>query len=164
MLRALVGAVVVLSVASARADKFDTELTKQLKADHVPGMSIAVVKDGKVIKLGAYGVANVEHGAKVTPATRFEIASMSKMFIATAVRMLADEKKLDLEDPLSKYFDKLPPAWKAMRIRHLVAMSAGFPEDWDVIGWSDVRDEYDDTSMLAAFAKLRIKTKDKATR
>lgn len=156
MFRWLLGAAVVLSVASARADKLDTELGKLIKSDHIPGLSIAVVKDGKVVKLGAYGVANVEHQAKVTPATRFEIASMSKAFIATAIRMLADEKKLDLEDPLSKYFDGLPAAWKTMRVRHLVAMSAGFPEDWELIGWSDVREEYDDKSMLAAFTKLKL--------
>ena len=155
MLRTWVVAIVLVG-GTARADKLDVEVTKAMQVDHTPGLSLAVVKNGKVIKLGAYGVANLEHRVKVTPATRFEIASMSKMFIATAIRQLADDGKLDLEDPVSKYLDRIPAAWKAMRVRHLVAMSAGLPEDWNLLCWCDVRDEYDDTSMLAAFAKLAL--------
>ncbi|HEY5952363.1 MAG TPA: serine hydrolase domain-containing protein [Kofleriaceae bacterium] len=149
-------AIVTLSARSAPADKLDAELAKTLKADNIPGLSFAVIKDGRVVRLGAYGLANVEHRVKVTTATRFEIASMSKMFIATAIRILADDHKLDLDDLLSKYFDKLPPAWKDMRIRHLVAMSAGLPEDWELMCYCDVRDEYDDKTMLDAFAKLKL--------
>jgi D-alanyl-D-alanine carboxypeptidase len=156
MLRCVLVAVVSLYALRVHADKLDGELTKAMQADHVPGLSVAVVKNGRVVKLASYGVASVEHRAKVTPATRFEIASMSKMFIATAIRILADEGKLDLEDPVSKYFDHLPATWKAMRVRHLVAMSAGLPEDWDLMCWCDVRDEYDDKSMLDAFIKLKL--------
>jgi D-alanyl-D-alanine carboxypeptidase len=156
MLRCVVLGVVSLLALPVHADKLDAELTKAMKADHVPGLSVAVVKDGRVVKLASYGVANVEHRAKATPATRFEIASMSKMFIATAIRILADDGKLSLEDPISKYLDHVPATWNGMRIRHLVGMSAGFPEDWDLMCWCDVRDEYDDKSMLDAFAKLKL--------
>ena len=49
------------------------------------------------------------------------------MFIATAVRLLADEGKL------SRYLEGLPISWQGYRVRHLLGMSTGLPEDWDVV-------------------------------
>ncbi len=149
-------ALLLAFAAAVRADPLDRDIPKVLLEHHVPGAQIAVVRDGKLALMKGYGVASIEHAAKVTADTRFEIASTSKMFIATAIRQLADAGKLDLDDPVGKYLDHIPASWKPMRIRHLVAMDAGFPEDWDLFPWADVRDDYDDASMVATLAKLPL--------
>lgn len=145
-----------LASPPARADALDSAIHRALAASHIPGAAVAVVRHGKIVKLGGYGLAHVEDGARVTTATRFEIASISKTFIGAAVRLLADEGKLDLEDPLSRYVEDVPESWKPMRLRHLLAMSSGLPEDWSLIPWTDVPMDRDDVSMLAEFRRLKL--------
>jgi CubicO group peptidase (beta-lactamase class C family) len=125
----------------------------------IPGLSLAVVRKGEIVRLSAYGFGDLEWRAKATLDTRFEIASMSKMFTGAAARILMDEGKFDLEAPVSSYFADLPESWRTMRVRHLVTMSSGLPEDWggDLIPYNrDVVDTYDDASMVKAFTTLKM--------
>ena len=144
---------------AARADDVDRDLRAAMARDGVPGLALAVVRHGAVARLAAYGYGDLEWKTRVTPDTRFEIASMSKMFTGAAARILIDEGKLGLEDPVGKYFDHLPDAWKPMRVRHLVTMSSGLPEDWgsDLIPYdADVVTSFDEASLVAAFTKLKL--------
>lgn len=143
----------------ALGDQLDNDLKREMAAEKLPALTFAVVRSGKIVRTGHYGYANVEWQTKTTDDTKFEIASMSKMFIATAVRMLIDEGKLDPEDLLSKYFDGLPDSWKPLKIRHLLDMSSGIPEDWgtDLIPYNaDVIEPSNDEAMLGAFEKLKF--------
>jgi CubicO group peptidase (beta-lactamase class C family) len=72
----------------------DNLVTKSMKAFEVPGMAVAVIKDGKVIHSKGYGVRSLNLPAKVDENTLFGIASNSKAFTAAALGMLIDEKKL----------------------------------------------------------------------
>lgn len=147
-----------LSLRPAPGD-VDSAIRRQMASEHVPGLSLAVVRHGRIVRTGAYGFANLEWKAPVTPATRFEIASISKMFAGAAVRILVEEGKLDPEDSVGKYFDGLPAAWSGMRLRHLITMSSGLPEDFasDLIPYNqDVTTPYDDASMLRAFFTLKM--------
>jgi len=143
----------------SQGDDLDRDIQRIMAESKVPGLSLAVLKHGKIVRLSAYGYASLEWKAKTTPDTRFEIASMSKMFTGAAARILIEEGKLSLEDPLEKYFGTLPESWKGTKVRHLVTMSNGIPDDWgtELIPYSaDVTTQYDDASMLKAFQGIPL--------
>lgn len=73
----------------------------------VPGMAIAVVKDGETILMDAYGHRDVENKIPVTNETMFAIGSATKAFTALGIMLLADEGKLDLDTPLKHYLPDL---------------------------------------------------------
>ncbi len=82
-------------------EKLRLYLEAQMKAYHIPGMSIAIVRDGQVEYLAGLGVANPA-GDPVTPETPFLLASVSKSITALAVLQLVEAGKLDLEDPVAE--------------------------------------------------------------
>lgn len=104
-------------------------LKSEMKAEHIPGLSYAVVENGKIIAEGAYGFSNIELQSPVNIHTRFAIASISKTFTATAIMLLAQQGKLSLEDPINKYLDSLPETWKNITIRHLLSHTSGIRDN-----------------------------------
>jgi CubicO group peptidase (beta-lactamase class C family) len=114
-------------VPVASADELDRAIEAEMARQQVPGLTLAVVRQGRIVRLGAHGFGDLEWRARATPDTRFEIASISKMFTGAAVRILMDEGRLDLETPIQRYFDGLPDSWAGMKVRHLLTMSTGLP-------------------------------------
>src|SRR3954454_18493187 len=111
----------LLAVAlPARADKIDDYVQVQMRRQKIPGLSIAVVHNGEVVKAKGYGSANVELNVAATPETIYQSGSIGKQFTATLVMMLAQEGKLGLDDPVSKYIAEAPEAWKGITVRHLL--------------------------------------------
>lgn len=109
-------------------DKVDNLVLAEMKKEHIPGVALAVVEDGRVVRAQSYGFADVERKALVSTNTRFRIASDSKQFVATAIMMLVEEGKLSLDDPVSKYLDGTPRQWKKITIRHLLTHTSGIPD------------------------------------
>jgi CubicO group peptidase (beta-lactamase class C family) len=79
------------------------DVTRTMKLFDVPGIAIAVVKDGKVVATRGFGVRKLGAPGKVDSRTLFEIASNSKAFTAAALAMLVDEGKLAWDDPVTKH-------------------------------------------------------------
>ncbi|THC41173.1 serine hydrolase [Massilia sp. Mn16-1_5] len=96
-------AAVTTAPAAAQAFDLEQDVTRTMKAFDVPGIAIAVVKDGKVIAARGFGVRKLGEPAKVDGQTLFEIASNSKAFTAAALAMLVDEGKLKWDDPVVKH-------------------------------------------------------------
>ncbi|MDQ3180205.1 MAG: beta-lactamase family protein [Acidobacteriota bacterium] len=96
-----------------------------MKKRRIPGLALAVVQNGKIARMKAYGLANLEYDVPATTDTVFEIASLTKQFTATAVMVLVEEGKIKLEDPISKYLPESPDKWKAITIRHLLTHTSG---------------------------------------
>ena len=71
-----------LALHSTRADALDDLLSAELQKRHLPGLSVAVVRDGQVVKTAAQGFANLELGVDATPKTVFQIQSITKTFTA----------------------------------------------------------------------------------
>jgi CubicO group peptidase (beta-lactamase class C family) len=111
----------------------DATIAQVMSRMHVPGMALVVVRDGKLIKQGAYGIANEELGAPVTDGTRFQIASATKVLTGTLVMQLVQDGVLDLEAPLRRYLPDTPPAWESITIAQLAAHASGIP-DSDIYG------------------------------
>ena len=107
-----------LIVAGARAACAQTVAASQLDSiirhavadKHLVGLSVGVMQDGKIVLAKGYGVKTLGTTDSVTPRTMFAIGSVTKQFTCSALMMLAEEKKLSLADPVSKYFPKLTRA------------------------------------------------------
>jgi len=81
----------------------DEIVHKVLATTGVPSASLAVVKDGKTAYVQAYGDARLDPRTPARPVMRYSIGSISKQFTAAAILMLAEERKVSLDDPVSKY-------------------------------------------------------------
>lgn len=92
-----------ISFAQSLPPDMDAWAERTLKEFQVPGLAIAVVKDGKVVMAKGYGVREAGRPEKVDEHTLFGIASNSKAFTTAALAMLVDEGKLKWDDPLTKY-------------------------------------------------------------
>ncbi len=112
----------------ARADKIDDYVEAEMSRQHLPGLSLAVVKGGKPVKVRAYGFANVELNVRATPETVFQIQSITKQFTATAIMMLVEEGKIGLDEKLGTYLDGTPETWKDVTIRHLLTNTSGIKD------------------------------------
>ena len=123
---------------------------------HVPGLSAAVLHDGETTAI-ASGVTNIEHPIGVTPETRFQVGSISKVFTATTVMKLVEQGKLDLGAPVTTWIPDLPlthgPARDALTLRHLLNHTTGF--EGDVFMDNGPGDDALEQA-VADFGKLRI--------
>lgn len=82
--------------------RFDQAVPASLANHKVPGVSIAVITDGKISLASAYG--NARAGEPVTPATPFNIASLTKPIVAEVLLRAAERKQLDLDEPMARYW------------------------------------------------------------
>lgn len=90
-----------------------------------PGASLLVIRDGKPPIRRVYGMADLEEGVAVTPATNYRLASVSKQFTAAAVLLLAEDGQLTLDDPVRKWLPVLPDTSTGVTIRHLLTHASG---------------------------------------
>jgi D-alanyl-D-alanine carboxypeptidase len=105
-------------------------IAQQVLADtKVPSASIAIVKDGRIAYVYAYGDAHLEPRVPATPEMRYSIGSISKQFTATAILMLAEQGKLSLDDPVSKFVPNLTRA-NDVTIRQLLSHTSGYQDYW----------------------------------
>ncbi|MDI3281931.1 serine hydrolase domain-containing protein [Polyangium sp. 15x6] len=107
----------------------DAYIHAVMEKNHVPGVAVAIVRQGKIERITTYGVADLESEAKVGPETAFQIASATKLFTGTLVMLLVQEGKIGLDDPISKYLPDAPEAWKVITVRHLAAHASGLKDD-----------------------------------
>jgi D-alanyl-D-alanine carboxypeptidase len=115
----------LLAAAPARADRVDDYVREQMRLRHVPGLALAVVRDGRVLKERGYGLASVELDVPASPATVFEIGSVTKQITAACVMLLVEEGKVGLDDPVSKYIPESPDTWRGVTVRHLLTHTSG---------------------------------------
>lgn len=106
------------------AGKLDALFKPQYKADD-PGATVIVVKDGKTVFRKAYGAANVDAKTPLTPGTVLRLGSITKQFTAVAILMLADQGKLALNDPITRFFPDYPTGGKVITIEHLLTHTSG---------------------------------------
>lgn len=109
----------------------DAYIEKAMRDWRIPGLSIAVVKDDRVIYAKGYGVREIEKSDKVDENTLFAIGSITKSFTAASVGALVDEKKMSWDDPVSKYLPEFQlfdaDLTRSVTIRDLLAHRTGLP-------------------------------------
>jgi CubicO group peptidase (beta-lactamase class C family) len=110
-------------------DKIDATVREVLSATAAPGASIAIVQDGGIAYLQAYGVARVAPRVPASPSMRYCIGSVTKQFTATAILMLAEQGKLSLDDPVARFLPELTRA-SEVTIRQVLSHTAGYQDYW----------------------------------
>ncbi len=113
----------------AVAAEIDRSVADVLTSTGVPGASIAVVRDGRIAYRKAYGAARLDPRTAAQPGMRFSIGSVSKQFTATAILMLAEDGKLSLDDPVSRFLPDLTRA-NEVTIRQLLSHTSGYQDYW----------------------------------
>ncbi len=115
--------------ASDLGPKVDAIAQDVLNQLGVPSATVAVVKDGRLAYANAYGAARLEPRVPARPQMRYAIGSISKQFTAAAVLMLAEQGKLSLDDPVSRFVPNLTRG-NEVTIRQLLSHTSGFQDYW----------------------------------
>jgi D-alanyl-D-alanine carboxypeptidase len=141
-------------IPSAFSAEVDAVVEAYMKERHIPGLSLAVVKEGKVVLAKGYGFANVEHKVPAKAETVYQSGSTGKQFTATAVMMLVEEGKLGLNDKINKHLKGTPETWRDITIRHLLTHTSGIktysPSD------IDFRRDYSEEELVKKAASLPL--------
>ena len=100
-----------------------------------PGATAIVVKDGKTIYRAGQGIANLELGVPVEPDMVFRVGSITKQFTAVAILMLAEEGKLALNDPITKFLPDYPTHDHLITVEHLLTHTSGIKSYTSMAEW-----------------------------
>lgn len=123
-----------------------------------PGCATGLAQTGKPPVLAAFGMADLEHGAAITPSTVFEAGSVSKQFTAAAIFALVQDGKLKLSDDVRRYLPELPDYGRPLTVGHLLTHTSGL-RDWgevaEVAGWPRGSRLYGNDDVLAIAARQK---------
>ncbi|WP_347261658.1 serine hydrolase [Rudaea sp.] len=118
----------------------------------VPGASLLVLKDGKAVVRRGYGRSDLERHVEAGPATNYRLASVTKQFTAAAILLLAQDRKLAVEDPVRKWLPALPKAADAITLRNLLDHTAGLLDYEDLMA-KPYAGQISDAGVLALLSK-----------
>ncbi|HJV23126.1 MAG TPA: serine hydrolase domain-containing protein, partial [Holophagaceae bacterium] len=158
MLRHVLPALIAFPLLAQVPADFDAYVQKTLKAFDVPGASVTVVKDGKVVLAKGYGLRKLGEAGAVDAHTLFGIASNSKAFCAASVAILVDEGKLVWDDPVIKHLPGFkvadPYVTRELTIRDLLSHRTGLGLGaGDLMYWPDT--DFTRERVLAGAAHLK---------
>lgn len=109
------------------AAAIDSIANSALRSRSIPGMSIAVVRGSNTIIMRGYGFADLENDVPATAETVYRIASITKQFTAAAIMRLVEQRKIHLDDPITKFLPEYPAAGRKVTIHHLLNHTSGIP-------------------------------------
>jgi CubicO group peptidase (beta-lactamase class C family) len=144
------------------SEKVDAYVNGEMRAERIPGLALAVVRDGKIVKAQGYGLANIELGVAVKPETIFQTGSVGKQFTATAVMMLVEDGKIRLDDRIGKYLPSSPASWNNITVRNLLTHTSGIPDyESDSVTKKDaafinLRNDYTEDELFTKFSGLPL--------
>lgn len=162
----LVALAAFLSPPDARArgvgERVDAYVEGRMAERQIPGLAVAVVRDGRVVKLKGYGAASVEFDVAADENTVFQMFSVSKVFAGVAAMKLVEDGRLSLDAPVSQFFADAPQAWASLRVRHLLTHTSGL-QPWSAnprfAGLPDERrSELTKADAVALVAELPLKS------
>ena len=159
---------IVLSLASSAATFSQTptatpadsptvkvdQLFAQWDKPNTPGCALAIIKDSQIIYKRGYGTANLELSVPITPASVFNVGSISKQFTAMSILMLAQQGRLSLDDDVRKYVPEVPDFGTPITLRHLLQHTSGLRDFLEVLEMagrrtSDITTEKDVLDIVA---------------
>jgi CubicO group peptidase (beta-lactamase class C family) len=140
----------VVPMSDAEANRRVDDLMRSYTGA-APGASVLVLRNGKPVVRRSYGLADLEQNTAATPATNYRLASVTKQFTATAILLLVDAGKLQLDDPIRKWLPDLPDATQGVTIRHLLSHTGGLVDYEDFV--PNDGPQVHDSDVLALLAK-----------
>jgi CubicO group peptidase (beta-lactamase class C family) len=137
------------TLPGSELDRVDTFVRAEMERQKVPGVAVAVMKNGRVAKAAGYGFSNLEHKVPAGPETVFQSGSLGKQFTAVAVMLQVRDGKLRLDDSITKFLTGAPTSWQSITVRNLLTHTSGIPDyDEDML---DLRRDYSEDD-FAKFA------------
>ncbi len=121
----LISLACLLGQASAYADKVDAWLKEQMGKGRIPGLAVGIIQNGRLIKAGTYGYADLEQKTRVGRDTAFEVGAITKQFTAAGILLLAEAGRLSLDDRIAAHLTNTPAAWSNITVRQLLNHTSG---------------------------------------
>ncbi|MEO8810934.1 MAG: serine hydrolase domain-containing protein, partial [Rhodanobacter sp.] len=112
----------------AQVAAIDRYVAAEMARERIPGVEVGIYRDGNAVFTKGYGMANIEWQAAVTPTTLMQSGSVGKQFAATAVMMLVEQGKVNLDDSITKYFTDAPASWQPIKVKNLLSHTSGLSE------------------------------------
>jgi len=125
------------------ADPVDAIVRTEMEKQHIPGLALAVLKDGRVVRSAGYGVASLELNVPVTTKTVFKIGSVSKQFLASGAMILVQDGKLKLDDGVRKHLEDAPETWSGVTLRHLLSHTSGIVREGPAFDGARIQPDID---------------------
>ncbi len=117
------------TIAPELRQKIDKAAQDELAHTGVPSASVAIVKDGAIAYVKAYGSARLDPNTPARPEMRYSVGSISKQFTAAAMLLLQEDGKVSLNDKVAKYLPDLTRA-NEVSIRQLLSHTSGYQDYW----------------------------------
>jgi len=130
-------------------------LSKKWNTGKTPGLSIAIVENNSIVYSSNVGMANLIKGTKITSNTTFNLASLTKQFVAYSILLLEEKGKLLLDNDIRTYLPEIK--YSGVTVRHLLNQSSGIPEYWGI--WSLSSFQGDSIEDIYALFKAQKQTK-----
>ncbi|MDQ6769584.1 MAG: beta-lactamase family protein [Gemmatimonadota bacterium] len=119
--------VVVSPQRIAGGDELESLALRTMEKYQIPGLSLAVVRDGRLRTQRSYGLNDMELGLKATDDTVYQLASVTKVFTSVAIGILVDEGAISLGASISEFLPGLPTGWSKVQLHHLLEHTSGLP-------------------------------------
>ena len=139
-----------------RLGQVDMFLCEELRRARIPGIAVAIIHGGEVLKAQGYGLANVELDVPVTERTVFQSASVGKQFTAAAILLLAEDGALRLDDPITRLVTEGPAEWSSITLHHLLTHTSGIPDYEDTL---DFQREHTEDDLVRFAATLPLESR-----
>ncbi|WP_439882216.1 serine hydrolase domain-containing protein [Pontibacter sp. MBLB2868] len=128
------------------AEHFD-KLMQQTYCNGQPGAALLIASEGEVLYERGFGVADMASAMPITPTTNFRLASVSKQFTAMAIQLLVQQRLLNYEDRLDRFFSGFRMTGKPITLRHLLTHTSGLP-DYEGLVDDNRQDQVSDDEVL----------------
>jgi len=116
------------SITDGQKRAIDSYVKAEMARQHIPGATVGIFRDGKMVYGQGYGYANLEWQVKMRPDTLMQSGSVGKQFTATAIMILVEQGKVGLEDSIRKYFPEGPESWQGIKVKNLLSHTSGLAE------------------------------------
>jgi CubicO group peptidase (beta-lactamase class C family) len=142
--------------SAAIAPRVDNVFSEYDRSDS-PGCALGVIRNGELIYARGYGMANLDLGVAITPASVFRIGSTSKQFTAAAVVLAAQNGELSLDDDIRKHLPEMPDYGKTVSIRDLLHHTSGIRDYLGLMYLAGLRDDdwFTDDEVVATVARQK---------
>jgi CubicO group peptidase (beta-lactamase class C family) len=141
----------LLSAQAAPLDSVARYVTSVMQRQKIPGVSVAIVRGDSILLARGFGFANLEHRVPASDSTVYQSGSLGKQFTATAIGMLAQQGRLNLDERITRWFPEGKGTWDHVSVRHLLTHTSGVPDYTDSL--IDLRKDYTEEQLVRLAAK-----------
>lgn len=129
----LIFSIIISGTISGQDKEISNYVEKIMNDRNIPGVSIAVIQNQKIVFMKSFGIANLETNTSVTNESVFQLASLTKPFTSLCIMKLVEQGKVDLQKPITSYIDSLPGEYELITVNNLLTHTGGFPDQVNLV-------------------------------